>query len=98
MSIRRIERPLSDPYCWNCGTDPGGRQLVTVREAAEFCGVSINAVYRWMEQGLVEWIYNAGGRRRIYKDTLVRDPGDEPVGSEKSRDSDVSEILFGGGE
>lgn len=78
MSVRRIARPMQEPYCWNCGSDPCGRQLVTITEAAQYCKVSINAVYRWMERGLIEWVYNAGGKRRIYKDSLTRNPEDDP--------------------
>ncbi len=68
---------MQDPYCWNCGADPGGRRLVTLREATQYCNVSVNAVYRWMEQGLIEWVYNAGGKRRIYKDSLICRPQDD---------------------
>ena len=77
MSVRRIERPLKHPYCWNCGADPGGRRLVTIREAAQYCNVSVNAVYRWMERELIEWVYNAGGKRLIYKDSLIRRAGED---------------------
>ncbi len=45
---------------------------MTLREPAQYCNVSVNAVYRWMDQGLIEWVYNAGGKRRIYKDSLIR--------------------------
>ncbi len=76
MSVRRIDLPMQEPYCWNCGADPGGRRLVTLREATQYCSVSVNAVYRWMEQGLIEWVYNAGGKRRIYKDSLICRPQD----------------------
>ncbi len=48
-----------------------------LREAAQYCNVSVNAVYRWMEQGLIEWVYNAGGKRRIYKDSLIRRQQDD---------------------
>ncbi len=69
---------MQEPYCWNCGADPGGRRLVTLSEATRYCNVSVNAVYRWMEEGLIEWVYNAGGKRRIYKDSLIRrQKGDE---------------------
>jgi hypothetical protein len=30
-----------------------------------------------MELGLIEWVYNAGGKRRIYKDSLVRPPQED---------------------
>ena len=51
--------------------------MVTVGETARYCRVSVNAVYRWMELGLIEWVYNAGGKRRIYKDSLVRPPQED---------------------
>jgi len=54
--------------CWNCRN----RRLVTVREAAEACGVAINTIYQWMRRGHIEWVYNAGGKRRIYWDSLVK--------------------------
>ncbi len=84
MSVRRVERPLEEPYCWNCGADAGGRRLVTLREAAQYCNVSVNAVYRWMEQGLTEWVYNAGGKRRIYKDSLIRRQQDDEAAPESN--------------
>ena len=91
MSVRRINRPLQEPYCWNCGSDAGGRQLVTILETAEYCKVSVNAVYRWMEQGLIEWVYNAGGKRRIYKDSLIRCPQNDDA----ARESDGREAARG---
>ena len=91
MSIRRIARPLQEPYCWNCSSDPGGRQLVTVTEAARYCKVSVNAVYRWMERGLIEWVYNAGGKRRIYKDSLTRTPEE----AESAPETDPHQLTTG---
>ena len=76
---------MKDPYCWNCGADPGGRRLVTLREATQFCNVSVNAVYRWMEQELIEWVYNAGGKRRIYKDTLICRPQNHDAARQDTR-------------
>ena len=53
--------------CWNCTN----RRLLTLEEAAEACGASINTIYQWMRRGDIEWVYNAGGNRRIYWDSLV---------------------------
>lgn len=75
---------LPEPYCWVCGRDAGGRQVVTIREAAEYCGVSINCIYRWMDQGRIEWVYTAGGKRRIYKDSLIRRPKQQPPAGSKT--------------
>lgn len=73
MTVRRpsSDRPVPVPQCWNCGADPGGRRVVTIKEASRICRVSTNSIYRWMEKSLIEWIYIAGGQRRIYRDTLT---------------------------
>jgi len=54
--------------CWNCAN----RRLLTIQEAAEACGVSTNTLYKWMTRGVIEWVYNPGGKRLIYWDSLVR--------------------------
>jgi excisionase family DNA binding protein len=65
---------LYEPYCWNCGRDPEGRKVLTVAEAAKYCGVSRASIYRWMSQNRVLWLITAAGRRRIYRDSLIRRP------------------------
>ncbi len=56
--------------CWNCGGELNTR-LLTISEAAAFCSVSKNTIYQWMRSGLVEWVCNPGGMRRVYRDSLV---------------------------
>jgi hypothetical protein len=65
-------RNESDEGCWNCEPDVLGPSLLTVEEAAALCGVSTASVYRWMERDRVEWLYHAGGRRRVCRDSLFR--------------------------
>ncbi|RPJ83763.1 MAG: DNA-binding protein [Acidobacteria bacterium] len=67
---RRIGRTelIEIKCCWNCGS----RQFLTIEEAAEACGVSINTIYTWMKRGVVEWVYNLSGRRLVYLESLVR--------------------------
>lgn len=66
--------------CWNCGVDALQRPLLTVEEAAALCSVSTASVYRWMERDRVEWLYHAGGRRRVRRDSLFRSAtGREPA-------------------
>ncbi len=57
---------------------------MTLREAAQYCNVSVNAVYRWMERGLIEWVYNAGSKGRIYKDSLIFRPQDDDAARESN--------------
>jgi hypothetical protein len=54
--------------CWNCTN----RRLLTIQEAGTACGVSTRKLYVWMKRGVVEWVYNRGGKRLIYWDSLVR--------------------------
>jgi len=67
--LRRTEKTglIEMNCCWNCRN----RRLVTVTEAARACNVNINTVYLWMKQGVIEWVYNVGGKRRVYWDSLV---------------------------
>ena len=76
MAVAAAE--LYEPYCWNCGRDPEGRKVLTVAEAAEYCGVSRATIYRWMSQNRVLWLITATGRRRIYRDSLIRRPWGDP--------------------
>ena len=73
MAVAAAE--LYEPYCWNCGRDPEGRKVLTVAEAAKYCGVSRATIYRWMSKNRVVWLITATGRRRIYRDSLIRRPG-----------------------
>jgi len=59
------------PCCWNCGRDPEGRIMITIEEASCLCSVSVKTIYRWMELFKVDWLVTAGGRRRIYRDSLL---------------------------
>jgi len=54
--------------CWNCTN----RRLLTIQETATACGVSTRKLYVWMKRGVVEWVYNQGGKRLVYWDSLVR--------------------------
>lgn len=33
-----------------------------------------HTLYNWMDRGIVEWVYLAGGHRRIVTATLWREP------------------------
>jgi excisionase family DNA binding protein len=81
MNETTLEKSPVRPYCWNCGADPAGRRLLTISEAAGYCGVSANSIYRWMERVRVEWVLTAGRKRRIYRDSLAS-PGGSGSGSE----------------
>jgi helix-turn-helix protein len=74
MGRHKIVRPERAPACWNCGGNALARRLMKITEVAAFCRVSHSAVYQWMAKGLVEWVYTAGGKRRIFKDSLFRGP------------------------
>jgi hypothetical protein len=72
----------------DCGQDPAGREVVTIAEAAQLCMVSVTTVYRWMQGGRLEWLCDASGYRRIYKDTLIRsreEVGKSCVGGDDQR-------------
>ncbi len=49
-----------------------GRTLVTIRQAAAIAGVCRRTIYSWVATGKVEYIYTAGGSKRIYVDTLFK--------------------------
>jgi excisionase family DNA binding protein len=57
------------------------RELVTIREACQWVGVSRRTIYNWINGGKVETIRTAGGCVRIYADTLFRDEP-QPVAKE----------------
>lgn len=50
-------------------------------QACRLTGVSRRTLYNWMAANKVEYIYTAGGSRRIFEDTLWR-----PVNDWKPRD------------
>lgn len=50
------------------------RPLVTIDQAMVLAGVSRRTIYNWLEAGKVEHCRTAGGRVRIYADSLFR-PG-----------------------
>jgi len=72
MLKRNKVRSFQTCRCGNCGTDPSGRQLITVSEAASFCKVHRNTICQWMKLGLIDWVYTQGGKTYIYRDSLIR--------------------------
>ena len=64
-----------DPRCYVCGAAAAEeRVLVDVGTAMRICRVSRATVYRWMRTGIVDWVKLPYGRRRLYLDSLFRDP------------------------
>lgn len=51
-----------------------GRGVVSVKEACKIVGVSRRTMYHWMASGKVEYVFTAGGSRRVFTDTLYRQP------------------------
>jgi excisionase family DNA binding protein len=88
MNEGSLGKPPVRPFCWNCGADPAGRRLLTIGEAAGYCGVSANSIYRWMERERVEWVLTAGRKRRIYQDSLAS-PGRAESGPELEPEGNV---------
>jgi len=71
--------------CYACGHDAFGRKLLTIREAAIFCKVSTTTIYHWMDRDLIDWVKTAGGKRRIFQDSLIQrvpPPDPAPQGEE----------------
>jgi hypothetical protein len=61
--------------CYVCGGPAEqARVLVDIDLAAKLCRVSRPTLYRWMRRELVEWAELPHGRRRLYLDSLFRDP------------------------
>lgn len=61
--------------CYVCGAlAEQERVLVDVNMAMKMCRVSRATIYRWMRDGLVEWVVLPYGRRRVYLDSLFREP------------------------
>lgn len=53
------------------------RELVTVAQAAKRIKVSKRTLWNWMHQGRIPFVLTPGGRRRLYMDTLIRQPNQE---------------------
>lgn len=85
MSAKTPSTRRSEPFCWNCGVNPAGRQLLTIAEAAAYCGVSTHTIYRWMDDDKIEWVLTAGNKRRIFQDSLCASPPDGNRGKDKIR-------------
>lgn len=51
-----------------------GPPLVNTVSACLILGVSRATIYRWMALGLVKWVRLPSGHRRIYRDSLLREP------------------------
>ena len=61
--------------CYVCGGPAEqARVLLDIDLAAKLCRVSRPTLYRWMRRELVEWAELPHGRRRLYLDSLFRDP------------------------
>ena len=61
--------------CYVCGAvSELERRLLDVKTAARLCCVSRPTIYRWMREQVVEWIELPMGRRRIFLDSLFKDP------------------------
>ncbi len=70
--MRRSDR---EEHCYVCGAAAEQeRVLVDVKMAMQMCRVSRATIYRWMRDGLVEWVLLPYGRRRVYLDSLFREP------------------------
>ena len=72
MVKRNKVRRFETCRCGNCGSDPSGRRLLTISEAAEYCRVHRNTICLWMKLGLIDWVYTQGGKRHIYEDSLIQ--------------------------
>ena len=57
------------------------RQTLSIMKACEAVGVSRRTIYNWISAGKVEYIRTAGGSIRIFADSLWRDAGARPSGS-----------------
>ena len=69
----RTQKP--EIRCYVCGGPAEQeRVLVDIDLAAKLCRVSRPTLYRWMRRELVEWAELPHGRRRLYLDSLFRDP------------------------
>jgi len=57
------------------------RQTLSIMKACEAVGVSRRTIYNWISAGKVEYIRTAGGSIRIFADSLWRDAGTRPTGT-----------------
>ena len=70
-----MKPPKREIRCYVCGGPAEQeRVLVDIDLAAKLCRVSRPTLYRWMRRELVEWAELPHGRRRLYLDSLFRDP------------------------
>jgi len=69
MVQRNKVRSFETCRCGNCGSDPSGRRLLSISEAAEYCKVHRNTICRWMKLGLIDWVYP--GRQKTHLRRLV---------------------------
>ena len=61
--------------CYVCGAPTElERRLIDVDGAARIWRVSRTTIYRWMRKRLIEWIELPSGAKRIYLDSLFKDP------------------------
>jgi excisionase family DNA binding protein len=54
------------------GSKSSRRQTLSIDAARELVAVSRRTLYLWMDAGKIEFIRTAGGRRRIFADSLWR--------------------------
>ena len=52
--------------------DGHDRRTVNIAQACAIAGVSRRSIYYWLEAGKIEYVRTAGGKIRIYADTLFR--------------------------
>lgn len=52
--------------------DGPDRRTVNIAQACAIAGVSRRSIYYWLEAGKVEYVRTAGGKIRIYVDTIIR--------------------------
>jgi excisionase family DNA binding protein len=64
MKIRGFESPTT------------AKPTVNVQQACEAVGVSRRTLYNWMRDGKVQYVENAGGKRRVIYETLWKHDGD----------------------
>lgn len=60
------------------------RKTVTITQAQALAQVSRRTIYSWIDAGKIEYIRTAGGRVRIFEDSLWRDKDGQPIRPEGS--------------